>query len=707
MNLYAASVDSLTGLSNMNYFYNFGDVLIKEKLVSADLVIVYFNISNFKAFNEMYGYDEGDALLGKVAKVISGEFERYIVARFADDHFVVLTDEDEVIEKVECVHKKIHELQKDMVMECKAGIYRITESYSSIGKACDRAKLACDSIRDVYDCNFKFYDRQLSKQILREKYIADNIDKAIENGYLKVYYQPIVRVLSDKLCGMESLVRWDDPELGFLSPGEFIGILEKHHQIHKLDAFVIEQVCRDFIEVKRRGYKLVPASVNLSRLDFKLCDVRRIVNDAVRKYNIDKNLLHLEVTESALIDDSLRLSSTIEQLRADGYEVWLDDFGSEYSTLNTLQEYDFDVLKIDMKFFSSFEKNEKSRIIITSVVNMAKHLNIRTVAEGIETREEYEFLKEIGCDKAQGYYLHKPAELDVVFKLTLQPEDVEEKKYFDEIGKINLLSTNPLGSINKTKENVMYGVPIAISEFRDDKLHYLVTNQEFVDMMRSIGIRELEEASQEWNSASDKHMRLRLRGLIEKSSASNSAESMDFIYNGYLCTMSVRVIAQYRDSVCFILTIFNLSEYSDREKNEQLEFSLDFLYTIYNRVDVVDLEKNRLENIFQNATYYKSYFEGKTILEAVEDFARQNIHREDQDRFIAYYSMDTAKKRLNRGNKNYMVELFRTKTKEEEFIWQMYILIKVEEMDKTRYLSCVRDVDFDKIDMAYKTEKTK
>ncbi|NCC44268.1 MAG: bifunctional diguanylate cyclase/phosphodiesterase, partial [Clostridia bacterium] len=440
------SLDRLTGMPDMRSFYDFAEKRIKICDGSREHTIVYFNIEKFKTFNDRYGYEAGDEFLCDVGRVIQKEFEGCIVARFADDHFVVLTEQSDITEKIKRIHAAVHNYQKDIIMEIKAGIYEMDSNEESIGKACDRAKLACDIIKHDYEKDYRIYDISLRQQLLIEKYITDNIDKAIECEYLKVYYQPIVRVLSNDTCGMESLVRWDDPEMGFLSPADFIGVLEKNHMIHKLDTYVINKVCYDLQNAAKENRSMVPVSVNLSRLDFQLCDIYQVIDDAINKYGIDKKMFHIEVTESTLNDDSKSLSSTIARFREDGYEVWLDDFGSDYSTLNTLQDYSFDVLKIDMNFFASFSTNEKSRIIITAVVDMAKKLKIRTVAEGIETEEEYHFLKQIGCDKAQGYYLCKPMPLELLHDILGKVETRGEKHYYDVLGRINLLSTDPLSS---------------------------------------------------------------------------------------------------------------------------------------------------------------------------------------------------------------------------------------------------------------------
>ena len=238
--------------------------------------------------------------------------------------------------------------------------------------------------------------------------MISHIDDAIANGYIKIYYQPVVRTITETFCGMEALARWIDPQYGFLNPGVFIGALEDSRQIHKLDSHVVELVCKEMRTELDNGRPMVPVSFNLSRLDFVGCNIFEVVERALAQYGIDHELIRVEITESIMASDTY-IQREIERFRLAGYEVWMDDFGSGYSSLNTLKDYKFDELKIDMAFLSNL--NDISRIIISSMVRMAKCLGLKTLAEGVETQEQMDFLKEIGCEKAQGYYYGKPQPL--------------------------------------------------------------------------------------------------------------------------------------------------------------------------------------------------------------------------------------------------------------------------------------------------------
>jgi EAL domain-containing protein (putative c-di-GMP-specific phosphodiesterase class I) len=278
--------------------------------------------------------------------------------------------------------------------------------------AIDKARAACNTIKRHPGKSLAYYDGTLDTHVRRRQYVINNVKKAVSEGWIKVFYQPVVRCDTGKgeLCGYEALARWDDPLHGLLPPKAFIGALERFHLINKLDEYIVGQVCEHQAAVLAAGKQAVPVSVNLSRLDFQLCDIFEVVRDACERWNIPHELLAVEITESAL-DGSSNLRCEMDRFRAAGFEVWMDDFGCGYSSLNLLKDYEFDVLKVDMEFLRDMEANLRSKTIVASVIAMAQSLGIRTLVEGVETQAQREFLQQIGCDMMQGYLFGKPRPL--------------------------------------------------------------------------------------------------------------------------------------------------------------------------------------------------------------------------------------------------------------------------------------------------------
>lgn len=475
--------DPLTGLPNPGYCRIRGENYV-EDLVNAGKTpaVVFFDIIGMKLYNNANGFSSGNEFLIHFAAMLKKQFAKDLVCRGMNDHFIVVTDNVGLEEKLCKIRKYVKGTISKISMDLYVGICQ-TDTDSDIIDAIEKAKLACNIQKKKGDKFIRQYDEDLHRTLMLHNYVVNHIDDAIANGYIKVYYQPVVRTISETFCGMEALARWIDPEQGFLNPGEFIGALEESKQIHKLDSHVIELVCREMREQLDQGLPVVPVSFNLSRLDFTGCDIFEVVESILQKYKIDREYIRVEITESIMASDSY-IQHEIERFRLVGYEVWMDDFGSGYSSLNTLKDYKFDELKIDMAFLSNF--NDVSRTIISSMVRMAKSLGLKTLAEGVETKEQMEFLKSIGCEKVQGYYYGKPQPLKATMEHMessgIVIEDNNTRAVYSKIGRLDY------------QENT----PRAIMTFENEKFKFLFVNRQYEEQLMSLGfksIKDVEDAS--------------------------------------------------------------------------------------------------------------------------------------------------------------------------------------------------------------------
>ena len=385
------------------------------KTTNPKKVFLFINITNFSDYNQKYGFEKGNELLKTCAGIVRGCFDGDIYARSSDDHFLVLTDEEKAGAKLANLKEKIESIEKYIRISIKAGGYIPKSMDIDPRIVIDYARSACTAIRKRKNVYYQLYDEHMEEEFKRKQYIINNLDEAIANGWVRPYYQPVVWAGDRTLCGAEALARWIDPQHGFLSPGAFIPILEEYKEIHKLDSAIMESVCRDIRAHLDNGEPMVPISINFSRLDFELTDIVAELEGYVEKYRIPKRYLHVEVTESALTEQQGIFRDSINAVKELGYSVWLDDFGSGYSSLNSLKDFSFDVMKIDMVFLKNFENNPKARPIIENVINLARDVDMQTLTEGVETDEQALFLKEAGCGRLQGYYFGKPmpiADLD-------------------------------------------------------------------------------------------------------------------------------------------------------------------------------------------------------------------------------------------------------------------------------------------------------
>ncbi|HBZ04090.1 MAG TPA: hypothetical protein DEO83_09800 [Lachnospiraceae bacterium] len=385
------------------------------------------------------------------------------------------------------------------------------------------------------------------------EYVRTHYEEAFEKGYFKVYYQPVVRALTEEVCGYEALIRWIDPKYGTIPPFFFIEMLEQQKQIHRLDEFVIETVCSDLRDDFESGFAYQPISVNLSRLDFELCDIKAIADKCRAKYRIPVEYLVIEITESAIASEKARIGEKIQEFRRDGYQVWMDDFGSGYSSLNNLQMYDFDEIKIDMNFLKDFDTNDKSKVIIASIVHMAKLLGIHTLTEGVETKEQFEFLKKIGCEKIQGYYFGKPKPVEEFIRQIDCSFDTNEnpkyKDFYDKIGMINFLSSVPL---RPTTRNVYNNLPISIIVFNEktESFSFLFANEANVKILETAGISSLQEAERIYTERED--LKQLMLDVIKKAEDSGTERiSFEYKLNGREFSSRIRFIARQGKKTAF------------------------------------------------------------------------------------------------------------------------------------------------------------
>ena len=401
--------DELTHLYNITHFNHAASIVLGTPGTRIeDFRFIFMDIKNFKNYNEKYGFKGGNDFLISVAQIIQEYFPASLVARFSDDHFVALTKENELYAKLDSINERIKQMENTINVGINTGIYKPTSSNINPGIACDYARYACSMIKKNYNLDYIEYDYAMSQDFKKKQYIINNIETAIKNEHIKVYYQPVVWANNSKLCGAEALARWDDPQFGLLPPTDFIPILEEYHLIHKLDMFIMETVCFDLNNAIKKGLPLTPVSINFSRLDFDLADPLIELDRCLNKYGIPKDYIHVEITESALSDSDTKLKEALENFRAQGYALWLDDFGAGYSGLNVLKDFNFDMMKIDMKFLSEFSENKKTQPILTSIIELAQKIGINTLTEGVETPEVQEFLKSIGCQRLQGFLFGKP-----------------------------------------------------------------------------------------------------------------------------------------------------------------------------------------------------------------------------------------------------------------------------------------------------------
>ncbi|MBP5330816.1 MAG: EAL domain-containing protein [Lachnospiraceae bacterium] len=397
-------IDEKSGLLNRVAFCNATRRFIDNSR-NTQFVIIRWDVDGFKVLNDVYGIAEGDRLLRTVGDyILANSDEEVVTGRWEADHFVMCMKLEDfncqkMLDHVDSAASKA-DFGFDIVI--RMGVYVIEDPSIDVALMCDRALLALKSIKGDYTNRVAYYDEEMRANLIEEQQITGEMDTALREGQFVVYLQPQINYANGKLHGAEALVRWRHPTKGLIPPVKFIPIFEKNGFVTHLDMFVWEEACKLLKDWLDKGYDIVPVSVNVSRIDIYSLRLTEHFMNLVTKYGLKPSMIRIEITESAYIDSPSHLISSLEKLREAGFCIEMDDFGSGYSSLNTLKDVPFDLLKLDMKFIDDNSTNSKGGSILSSVVGMSKRLNLPVLAEGVETRAQAEYLMSIGCLSMQG-----------------------------------------------------------------------------------------------------------------------------------------------------------------------------------------------------------------------------------------------------------------------------------------------------------------
>lgn len=412
-NIYTAERDPLTGLYNREAFYRRTKAVLAANQ-NRQFLIVRFDIDRFKAYNDVYGVPAGDKLLAGLARALRKRKrpELTIFGRLEADHFVFLLPA-ESFQVFDWTADQMEFFDNEALgyrLTSSVGIYEVIDHDMDVSLMCDRALLALRTVKDSYTNKTAWYDESLRDQLMREQTMIDEMEHALRDGQFVVFFQPLINYTDHSMIGAEALVRWSHPKQGLIPPDAFIPLFEKNGFILRLDAYVWEKSCQYLRSWLDQGdlFAPVPVSVNISRCDLydlELCDR---LHKLIEKYQLPYSLLKLEITESAYMDDPAQLIDVVSRLRSGGFTVEMDDFGSGYSSLNMLKDVPVDVLKLDTRFLSESEHNVRATTILSSIIHMARELNLSVIAEGVETQTQADYLNSLSCINMQGYYFGRP-----------------------------------------------------------------------------------------------------------------------------------------------------------------------------------------------------------------------------------------------------------------------------------------------------------
>ena len=512
--------DYLTGLPSMTYFFNLAEAGCREIREKGQTpVILYLDFIGMKVYNQKFGLQEGDLYLKSFSEEIIDIFSHENCSRFSADHFCVFCDEETAREGIQKLIESNNVVDDNRKMPLRVGMYIYDDETIRISGACDRAKIACDSGKNNYATGLYLFDSKMMTNIEDRQYVVENIDKAIIEKWIKVYYQPIIRTASGQVCHEEALARWIDPVKGFFSPGAFIPALEEYNAIYKLDLFVLECVLEKIKKQREKNIYVVPVSINISRSDFYTCDIVEEVKKRVDEAGVSRDKIVIEITESAVANDIEYMIKEVNLFKELGFSVWMDDYGSGYSSPASLHKVPFDLLKIDMQFIRQMDESEKAKIILTEIVKMAMSIGMETVAEGVETKEQAEFLRDIGCTMLQGFYFCKPIPFEEILEkyekgMQIGFENPDEAEYYTQLGNVNLYN---LSISNKEGGNTEYfdTWPMIMVECNEDRINVVKSNMTFNDYVKENFPNTYDQKEFNTKEYIDKNGRLTLDAVIQ------------------------------------------------------------------------------------------------------------------------------------------------------------------------------------------------
>lgn len=637
-------------------------------------VPLYFNLTNFKIYNSRHGMEAGDGVIRYMAERLRAHFPHALIAHLTGDTFAVLAPHQDVTGRIEAVAREMDGYVNDSSVRLKAGVHLIDPenvevTESSLHLLFDRAKIAADWIKGDAGRTWALYEESMGRRLADRAYVLGHFEEALEKGYIQVYYQTIVRTLTGKVCAVEALARWQDPVKGLIMPSLFVPVLEESKLIHRLDAFVIEEVARKYLYIKEMGRPVAPVSVNLSSVDFEVMEPFDFVESMVRKYRVPRSLYHIEVTESALKKNEEKLKKELRRFRKAGYHCWLDDFGSGYSTLNVLKSYPFDTLKLDMMFMRNL--NEQGLEIIRSIILMAKRLSLHTLAEGVETEEQARFLRDIGCEMIQGWYYAKPLPYEESYQdmlaRGLSVEEPWEAELYEKAGLVNVITDTPSGIFLADRDNISIILRNEASRQVSEKIHV-----------------KYKEGSAALDLAAP--VKKQMQDLIRLSWKTHRKESMNCIYQGSHAYCAATTLAFENGVYGGRYEYYAISPKGEDSEAAYMDKLLRHLFIVYDGLYVI---QRRTGQVMESMNRLAKT--GDTI--PVSRFLKLSrfLHEGDRERFYLFMDMAYLEKEARKLGRSAVTGLFRLRMENGSYRWKEFNFALMESDEGDDVLLGIKD----------------
>ena len=528
---------------------------------------------------------------------------------------------------------------------------------------------------------------------------ADRFHEALGNGGIRAWFQPVFRSLTQQIMGAEALARWFDPDGNMLSPADFIPRLEQGGLIFELDMEILRQACALYDELRARGTPLSRVSVNLSRLDFAREDLFEQVCSVLHAYSVPREAVSLEITESVMLEDTDAFEKVFNRFSDAGFSVWLDDFGSGYSSLNVLQNYPFDVIKFDMLFLRKM--SAKGKNMLASLISMAKTLGIHTLTEGVETNEQREFLLDIGCEAQQGFYYARPLSREALIEQIDRKPGILEKKedeaYWGQIGRLNFVNPNPLKEYAERWKSSQadyvssYDGSIALIECGRENFTYIYATEGYKERLRELGFSSVDGLENALTSHQRGHYYLAIHKLVMDALQQGTIQTVEYAYRDVYYRLSALFIAR-REGRAMILMRLNTfdAEREVKTAQEMLDNGSALFFT-YEMVAMIRPEMKKAKRIYA-ASSLPSYDREESVDKTIRKFCENHVDPADQERYLQFANMETMGERIRNSPRKFIQAVFRMKLEKDQSSWYSARFTEVPSSSEPVYILTIQSV---------------
>ena len=691
-------IDQLTGIYNRKGFYAATEELF-AKNPDTKYIIAYWNVKRFKVINELFGREAGDAILVRMAEMLREAYADVegTYGRMESDNFAACFPADLLKGDRSFVHSGdivyVSEGTEYHFLACY-GLYVVEDKSVSISSMVDRSRIAMDTVKDNYVKPYAYYSEAMRKSIVMEQMLMSECEAAVRENQFEVYYQPVCNALDGTIASAEGLVRWKHPVNGMISPGVFIPLFERNGFVTILDRYVWDKVCQMLRRRMDEGKDIVPISINVSRVDFynqQLCeDIVKIVE----KYGLDPKVLRLEVTESSYSDNPQCVMETVKRLQQKGFTIMMDDFGSGYSSLNTLKDLPVDILKIDMKFMNDLEKGGRSAVILESIVRMTKWMRLKAVAEGVETEEELNFLKSVECNYIQGYYFYRPMPEKEFEELLNHPElvDLKSAALRDSNENDFTILYNESMKSEGVFQNMVGG--LGIYELVGDRLEIVRANKGYYDMLKpgSIGMMAEERLVSNYMYEDDYKMLLERCAEAEQLKDTVQAQIRRLRYDGEPIWLDVRIrfLGNKGSRKMFYFYIMDITCIKLVEMEAYRNRYSQALFKVFDKVYKLDYDTGYAEVLYSVDDTMK-VGEKRYFLDFFQRYKEVILDErgEEYDRMVR--SKETLDKQLKKSRSGSICIEYQVNHPAYRYQWISATFFKVESLeDEGEYLVCIK-----------------